>query len=715
MTSRFRQRRNAFRPEPEGLEPRIALSSAQIGINLDGNYWGDGSPIWTDLRNQSTGWSATNGSTLALTADGYPLADASTSFDAIGYPSGDYQFSYTGSGTLSFTGGSQIVGPVTTTNGVTTGTIQVNIGPNAYIQMQATGIDPSNPMDNFHLMMPGYGNGTTPEPMFTPDFLRALQPFSDIRFLNWTVTNNSTLANWSDRVQPNAFLSNGPGGVPYEDMIELCNEAQKDMWINIPALATPQFVQSLAQLIDSQLDPNLNVYFEYSNEIWNGGFDAYYQVATIAASNPVLDQSLGQYQLVAQQAAYTTVQDAQIFDQVFGSGASRVRPILGGQESYDAFQTDELQFIQQEFGPPSQYIYAQAVAPYASTDQSLYTPGMTLDQLFSYMQEYVSNHLTPNLDSDGALDQQYGVPMVAYEGGQGLTPGFNNPNYAVLQQAQTDPRMAGIYTQMMLAWEQAGGSLFNAFTLTGSGSVYGFWGMLPDVTYTGSTKYDAFVESSYPFGDANTVLTAGQSISSPNGQYQLIMQSDGNLVVYGPGSQAIWDSGTYGNPGASAIMQGDGNLVVYSSAGTPLWNSGTYGNPGAYFRLQDNGEAVIYQASGTALWYGNSTAAPAAAPGRVLTAGQAIYSPDGQYQLIMQGDGNLVEYAPGDQAIWNSGTYGNPGAYAIMQTDGNLVVYSSAGTPLWYSGTYGNPGASLVLADGGALEIFNQGWVIWSV
>ena len=52
-------------------------------------------------------------------------------------------------------------------------------------------------------------------------------------------------------------------------MIELCNEAQKDMWINIPALATPQFVQSLAQLIAANLDPNLNVYVEYGNEDWN--------------------------------------------------------------------------------------------------------------------------------------------------------------------------------------------------------------------------------------------------------------------------------------------------------------------------------------------------------------------------------------------------------------------------------------------------------------
>ena len=44
-----------------------------------------------------------------------------------------------------------------------------------------------------------------------------------------------------------------------------------------------------------------------------------------------------------------------------------------------------------------------------------------------------------------------------------------------------------------------------------------------------------------------------------------------------------------------------------------------------------------------------------------LQADQSIYSPSGQYQLIMQGDGNLVEYGPSGQVIWDAGTNGNPG------------------------------------------------------
>jgi hypothetical protein len=92
-----------------------------------------------------------------------------------------------------------------------------------------------------------------------------------------------------------------------------------------------------------------------------------------------------------------------------------------------------------------------------------------------------------------------------------------------------------------------------------------------------------------------------------------------------------------------------------------------------------------------------------------------MYSPNGQYRLTMQGDGNLVEYGSGGQVIWNAQTSGNPGAYAVMQGDGNFVVYSSAVRALWNSGTSGHAGASLVLNDGGTLSIIYQGTVIWSV
>src|SRR5215208_770949 len=79
--------------------------------------------------------------------------------------------------------------------------------------------------------------------------------------------------------------------------------------------------------------------------------------------------------------------------------------------------------------------------------------------------------------------------------------------------------------------------------------------------------------------DPDQALAADQEITSNNGSASLIMQGDGNLVLYEPisgGSRALWASDTWGNPGCSAIMQGDGNVVVYAPDWNPLWASNTY-------------------------------------------------------------------------------------------------------------------------------------------
>jgi hypothetical protein len=100
---------------------------------------------------------------------------------------------------------------------------------------------------------------------------------------------------------------------------------------------------------------------------------------------------------------------------------------------------------------------------------------------------------------------------------------------------------------------------------------------------------------------ANVSLTANKSVASCNGDYTLIMQGDGNLVLY-QGGTPLWASNTAGSVADEAIMQGDGNLVLYTSSGTPVWASNTAGNAGAYLDVQNDGDVVIDSASGSTLW-----------------------------------------------------------------------------------------------------------------
>lgn len=103
-------------------------------------------------------------------------------------------------------------------------------------------------------------------------------------------------------------------------------------------------------------------------------------------------------------------------------------------------------------------------------------------------------------------------------------------------------------------------------------------------------------------------------------------------------------------------------------------------------------------------------------PGETLSPGESIKSPNNQYTLIMQTDGNLVAYAPGGVPIWASlwaGAANIAGSYAAMQTDGNFVVYSWNGAPLYHTGTYvpldpDGPGTRVTINDAGQVNVMNS-------
>ena len=210
----------------------------------------------------------------------------------------------------------------------------------------------------------------------------------------------------------------------------------------------------------------------------------------------------------------------------------------------------------------------------------------------------------------------------------------------------------------------------------------------------------------------------GGEVSSPDGRFHLVMQGDGNLVLY-TGGVALWNSETSGKDGDILVMQGDGNLVLYSKTSCALWASGTSGHPGATLAVQNDGNIVVYHA-GTALWSSGTggvlpapTACGAIAAGHGLAAGESVQSCDGRFELALQSDGNLVLYASG-MALWNTGTDCEYGRSLAMQTDGNLVLYSNTGAPIWDSHTSGHPGATFAVQTDGNLVVYDGGHALWN-
>lgn len=56
---------------------------------------------------------------------------------------------------------------------------------------------------------------------------------------------------------------------PVQDMVDLCNLCNADLYINIPAAATNAFVTSVFNTIGAGLRPGLRAWLEYANEVWN--------------------------------------------------------------------------------------------------------------------------------------------------------------------------------------------------------------------------------------------------------------------------------------------------------------------------------------------------------------------------------------------------------------------------------------------------------------
>ncbi|HEY3036574.1 MAG TPA: hypothetical protein VGJ54_18185 [Streptosporangiaceae bacterium] len=99
---------------------------------------------------------------------------------------------------------------------------------------------------------------------------------------------------------------------------------------------------------------------------------------------------------------------------------------------------------------------------------------------------------------------------------------------------------------------------------------------------------------------ATTYFNPGDCYQTPAAT--LVMQDDGNFVLYDARWNAVWASNTEGYDGAYAVFQDDGNLVVYWY-GWPLWASNTWGNPGSRLILRGgDGHLLIRNAAGTVIW-----------------------------------------------------------------------------------------------------------------
>jgi murein DD-endopeptidase len=211
---------------------------------------------------------------------------------------------------------------------------------------------------------------------------------------------------------------------------------------------------------------------------------------------------------------------------------------------------------------------------------------------------------------------------------------------------------------------------------------------------------------------AGATLMPGDSVTSNNGQFRLVMQGDGNLVEYGIGQRVLWASNTTGKPGAFAQIRTNGTLaIVYNNVRIALW--GGAGQVGRNFGVRPDGSMrMINTANRTVVEFPNFQDRIGA--GDVILPGTTLRSDTSSARILtMRSDGVLVQTVNGKQ-VWASPTGGNPNAYATVQADGNFVIYTPARKALWASRTPGGPGQLLVQLDGNVVLYGKSDTRTWS-
>ncbi|MEU6149991.1 S8 family serine peptidase [Actinosynnema sp. NPDC047251] len=98
-------------------------------------------------------------------------------------------------------------------------------------------------------------------------------------------------------------------------------------------------------------------------------------------------------------------------------------------------------------------------------------------------------------------------------------------------------------------------------------------------------------------------LLRGQSRTSADGEYLLVLQNDGNLVLYNRAGVAQWSTDTWGTDASRLYLQYDGNLVLYSDAGAVKWSTRTPGSAADRLAVQEDGNVVLYGPTYQVFWH----------------------------------------------------------------------------------------------------------------
>ena len=499
------------------------LSIAENNITAVNLHWAKDylAPVFADAMMTARDWDGvTFGSGLVqLDGDGWPITDCGIVFWS-GYVQreGTYKLQFTGQANLAFewTGpGSSIANKVyNAETNITTADINYKKGNQNGLRIRFTST--MGGVKNLKLMRP-IDDGSTTAHDFNETFDRnmksLLSRFDVIRYMDFTETNSNPQVSWTHRTLPEGnqrskmlFEYNNkqvPKGVAWEYVIMLSNETGTSPWINIPHLADDNYVSELAKLFKNgggvypALNSNLDLYVEYSNELWNTG-SAFPQTKDLAnravnavrtninhpinydgicVSTDSVTVEAQRWKLFPRMVGYRSAQISQILRNVMGNAQmmSRIKPLLcwqvkGSGSGLNTWGSQELNFVDDYFGKvrtdnptPRQvnhFYWGGGSAGYYSPSDTC-----TINSIWNSksMDPIV---WAPVVQYASALTSAFGMKLVFYEGGPGFGDALggsgSNP---IGETVWNDPQMQNEMIEHHNVFSAGGGKIFNYYVL----------------------------------------------------------------------------------------------------------------------------------------------------------------------------------------------------------------------------------------------------------
>lgn len=323
--------------------------------------------------------------------------------------------------------------------------------------------------------------------------LEELKIYSCVRFMDAGRINNQNplsgnARTWNEKPEV-SWTDRNPETNPDQSqmsvywMIDLCNRLNADMWLCIPELADSTWWSGAADLIKHKLKPELNIYIEYSNEVWNKDFSAYH---TALKKGIDLDlwfpkdsqnQDFARDRCAARYQAHVSAKIWSTFEKVFETDKNKIIKVLSGQTSSDWMNAALLHAISDstvnESGVKPDYF---AIATYFGQEIKN-TDKHKLKLIKCDINQLENDIVNTQRVIDGSCIKEWysqmpcmlnDIKIISYEGGQHVLAGADS--------VSRNPAIYKVYRKFLKMIEKHISGVFCHYVHSGAWENKGAWG-----------------------------------------------------------------------------------------------------------------------------------------------------------------------------------------------------------------------------------------------